>query len=467
MCLQVNSVRPYQKWRWAGDEIVFDTIVRAARFVPDTRKRYEIDIRQYLSSPGNAILREWIYGVAKELPSDDRLQFVSRGPGSYDFRAHQVIQSMRRLSRKPSNRMFDQWMFPDETIANGGGDCEDLAFLIAALLEESGVSRQCIRVALGAIVDHSGAKPAHYDHAWVVYQTEGGGWEILEPFASLIDSKKSAPAREKARAIALRNDVEYIPHFVFNRDHLWRVRSPDSQRKPSDLKDYLKHRDRFWTTFNPAFAAAVHNDIFDQALVGMSSSDLALVKRTSFLVDVNVLAYDPRDHFDFAYIPEGWQQVEARLRTKSLKDFALAAHAIGDFYAHSLWGYYTLDPKTGSVPVYDKNKPLTIDNGFIFDSYELPGCSLGQAAARAKWEHTLITGQWWRWYTGYPSDLKNPAELRPRRCLPDHDALAVDGPKKASAHRLFPTDAEYAKQFAARRAAAINHVRRAYNDWKV
>ena len=101
-------------------------------------------------------------------------------------------------------------------------------------------------------------------------------------------------------------------------------------------------------------------------------SDLASVKHASFFVDVNVLAYDPRDHFDFAYLPEGWQRVNARLGTKSLRDFALAAHAIGDFYAHSLWGYYMFDPKNGSIPVYDKSKTPAIDNGFIFDSYPPP-----------------------------------------------------------------------------------------------
>ena len=50
-------------------------------------------------------------------------------------------------------------------------------------------------------------------------------------------------------------------------------------------------------------------------------------------MDVNVLGYDPRDHFDFAYVPEGWQRVQKRLASGSITDFSLAAHAIGDFYA--------------------------------------------------------------------------------------------------------------------------------------
>jgi len=51
--------------------------------------------------------------------------------------------------------------------------------------------------------------------------------------------------------------------------------------------------------------------------------------------------YDPRDHFDNAYIEESWKQVADRLaqfRTEGVRNLDLfhrAAHAIGDFYAHS------------------------------------------------------------------------------------------------------------------------------------
>ena len=46
MCMQMTGLRPYQKWRWAGDEIVYDAVIPAARRIPNTSRRsYPIDIR--------------------------------------------------------------------------------------------------------------------------------------------------------------------------------------------------------------------------------------------------------------------------------------------------------------------------------------------------------------------------------------------------------------------------------------
>ena len=59
---------------------------------------------------------------------------------------------------------------------------------------------------------------------------------------------------------------------------------------------------------------------------------LRAIKRASLIADVNVLAYDPRDHFDFAYIAEGWSRVQQRLATGNLPDFAYALHAVADFH---------------------------------------------------------------------------------------------------------------------------------------
>jgi hypothetical protein len=99
------------------------------------------------------------------------------------------------------------------------------------------------------------------------------------------------------------------------------------------FRDYLGFRiNRFWTKFDPAFAVKAHEHIFDQALAGiLSPEEISQVKHQSFIVDVNVLDYDPRDHFDFAYVPEGWKRVQKRLASGSIENFGLAAHAIGDF----------------------------------------------------------------------------------------------------------------------------------------
>ena len=471
MCMQLSAVRPHQKWRWAGEEIVFDPRVPAARYVPGSRKKhYPIDIRGYLGGLHNAVLQARIDDVYRQLSAAEQPNFILHEPGAFDFRVRKVLDSLGELKYIKSGRRFDQWLFPEETLAQEGGDCEDLAFLIAALLEESGVMRHCIRVALGSIVDRTDPnKPRSYDHAWVVYQTEGGGWYLIEPLTVVNQGgAKSGRTAAKRRGadIAQKTDVEYVPYFVFNRDHLWRVRSPDSRTKPDEFADYLAERKQFWSAFDPSFAMGVHNDIFDEALTGMTRSDLQTVKLQSFWVDTNVLRYDPRDHFDFAYIEQGWGRVEQRLKKKDLQHFALAAHAIGDFYAHSMYAHFAAHKTPNAIEIYDPAHVPAIDNGFIFDALDLPGCTMSKQQAKARWGDKIISGQWWRWYTTYPNDIQNPAELNPRRCLPDHDMLAVDGPTKHSPDHIYHDDAKYAEQFALRKRVAVEHLRKVYEAWR-
>jgi hypothetical protein len=468
--MQKSAVRPYQKWHWAGDEIAFSPVIPAARRVAGSRRRgYDIDIREYLSIEGNAVVRHWLEKeVIGRLPKAERLRFLFRAQGSFDFRADVIRQSMGRLAYRPGKRSFDEWLFPDETLHVGGGDCEDLAFVFAALLAAAGISPDCLRVALGSIVDHSRpGQPKSWDHAWVVYQRECGAWEILEPMA-WVRSEADATGHDGA-AQAEPCDIEYVPHFVFNSRHLWRIRGT-TLRAGAAFSDYLAGRPgNFWQGFNPSFAAKVHDEIFDLALrpKGISPADLHAIKAASLAVDVNVLAYDPRDHFDFAYIDQGWERVRARLASADVGDFALAGHAIADFYAHTLYGYFTAGQAVGdALPVYDPARPLPADTlryGFL-DGAALPHCADAACTVDGKWHGQLVSGQWWRWYTTYPDELK--ADLADRFCLPDHDAIAVDGPTDTRGHFLFKDAASYRRQYDLRRNTAVAHVALAYDAWR-
>jgi hypothetical protein len=492
MCLQPTSVRSIQKYRWSGDEIVHDPVIPASRTVPGTKtRRYPIDIREYLTTDSNAVIRSHLSQLIARLSVEDKARFTSHAAGSFDFRARAVTAYVgEKLSYQPSGRDFDEWRFPDETLAAGGGDCEDLAFVLAALLEASGISGYCLRVALGTFGQQttrlhagsakSGGKPKievlpqkRSDHAWVVYLNERGAWEILEPLAIVASepakANKARGRKSTARAGASNTletvDAEYLPHFVFNRQHLWRVRS-DEDRALQALPDYLSER-TFWSGFNPSYATSIHNSIYDEALRGMSGWDLASVKRVSLGVDANVLAYDPRDHFDFAYIPEGWKRVERRLASKNLTDFGLAVHAIADFYAHTLYGEFAPRRANGSIAPY--NPARGVDGallGYDFSKYApIPGANDTPANCAQQWSGTLISGQWWRWFTTFPSELKNAAGFPRRRNLPDHDAIAVDSASPGGAHRRYDP-AEYAWQFALRRGAAVEHIRSAYQAWR-
>lgn len=473
MCMQPTSVRPYQRWHWAGDEIVHEPIIKAARKVPGTNRSYEIDIREYLAMEGNAVIRRTIGELFEGLSEKQQAKFASKDPGSFDFRAQAVRSYVARYAYQKTGRALDNWLFPDETLANGGGDCEDLTFLLASLLEASGISHYCIRVAMGSIVAYRNGLPKRqWDHAWVAYQTEGGVWEILEPLALI--GQKPTKARngrpQSAFGPTSEVDFEYVPHFVFNREHLWRVRSQDPLAAQS-LAAYLKMRDqRFWKNFNPKFAIGIHESIYDEALTGMNVEDLREVKRVSQWVDVNTLIYDPRDHFDFGYTDESWAQVRRRLATGKVEDFALAVHGIADFYAHTYYAHFAKPRPNGSIPPYDPNNPLQND-GLVYDFTKLgplPGCQRAHSPEEAalRWGGSLISGQWWRWFTTFPNELENAKNFEWRRCLPDHDAVAVDSPDKGSSHRLYRTQANYLSQFRLRRAVAIEHIQEVHKQWE-
>jgi len=471
MCMQTSHVRPYQKWNWAGDEIVHDTAIPASRTLPGGRKkRYPIDIREFLSIEDNAVVRMQMEGLIEELPAATRASFFTRASGTFDLRMTKIAAYMSRFHYRWSSRRFDQWLFPEETLALGGGDCEDLAFLLAALLEASGISPYCIRVVLGAVVNHQGPQQAErWDHAWVVYQNEGGAWEIVEPVVLVHEGcgTRSIRTAQKFRIFEKHPEIEYIPHFVFNRNHLWRVHTSEAAAA-MNITDYVRARkDReFWQSYKPRFAAKVHWSIFDEALVGMPDDDLERVKRVSLRVDANVLGYDPRDHFDFAYIDKAWELVNRRLGTGSLEDFALATHAIGDFYAHSFYADFAPTQADGSIEPFDPMHPPS-PNQMVYDfrTYvPLPGCQSTPDLAAGHWKGNLISGQWWRWFTTFPKDLENAPDFSWHRCLPDHDMVAVDGPNPGPAQRHY-AGKEYLKQFNIRRNAAVRHIRNVYASW--
>jgi len=475
MCMHTSAITPQQKWRWAGDAIVTDSAIEGARTVPGSRKRgYRVDIREFLGLHGSAVVRGALDELRKDLSADDAARFGSRAPGSFDLRASLVTDFVaRKVKYVGRGRLARDWLFPAETLAAREGDCEDIAFLLAAMLEASGISPYCLRVAFGTVHVAEGTGEREHDHVWVVYFNEAGAWEILEPvLAGRVRGKK--PAKPKAaRGGATHLEVDYAPHFVMNRAHLWEVRTKRRTRRAAaaTIGDYLGER-RFWRGFDPTFAASVHEGIFDDALAGlMSAAQIARVKRVSLAIDVDTLEYDPRDHFDFAYIDDGWARVDRRVRGGDFDELARALHGVGDFYAHSTYADFGARDRNGNLLPYDpRTRALAQAPAYDFRPYfdahgAFPGSDVSAGAAAAMWAGQIISGQWWRWYTTYPNDIQTKAELARHRALPDHDWLAVDGPKPHSGHVHYDDEATYATQFADRRACAVRHVRSVWQDW--
>ena len=479
MCLQVGNVVSPSSYNWEGDDILHSPVIESARYVPGSRRRYPIDIREFLSTAGNAVVHRALADCAAELPSAaERERFGSRGPGSFDHRVRTVCAF---LSRKVAYRRraagFKQWLFPDETLAQGGGDCEDHAFLLASLLLASGISGYVVRVALGAL-RNQGTGTAR-DHAWVMYKNEAGSWLLLDPLLYTAGAHQSRP-----RAAAPDPDSHaYEPRFVFNDTHLWAMRAPDDG---PTFQDYCSGRD-FWHTFDPAFAAGVHDTIFDAALDGLPWAKLQYVKAVSLAVDANLATYDPVDHFDNGYIAEGWDRVAGRLQAGTLEGLALAGHAIGDFYAHSSWGVFgqrgggalspLLDP---AHPVFDLTPDYRLGGRFPLED---PRFSVNPAlwpdprpGAPALWAGRLLSGRYAQngdpnqgpveRLTWIPKRLRDQPGFRDRGSLPHHDEVAVDSQTMGSGHRLYQDPAEYGRRFLDRRDAATAHVKAVYAHWR-
>jgi hypothetical protein len=292
---------------------------------------------------------------------------------------------------------------------------------------------------------------------------------ILDPVECVDRHLHTTPAGNPA-AGAPQAGYEYQPLFVFNRDHLWRVHGPHGEKRAEELDTYLGHR-KFWQTYDPAFATGVHNSIFDTQMAELSWFDRFTVKTASLGVDANVLCYDPRDHCDFAYLDESWQRIYQRLSSGRVGDLGRACHAVADFYAHSLFAH-VVAPVGGRLPLYDPGHPPNpgTKQDAVFNrakfSINNSAPTLSEAATRAYWQGKLISGQWWRAYSTYPNDIQSPKTLGPRRCLPDHDLLAVDDlTTRDKPEHLYPTKAKYNQQFVLRKNAAERHVRSLFLDW--
>jgi hypothetical protein len=506
MCLQTSSVKSWDSWNWEGDEIVHLPIVPASRPIPGSKskKRYPIDVREYLTTTNNAVVGERLSAIIKQLSPDDQSKIRSHSRGSFDFRADTVLESFGDLRyRRKANltdRCPDAWLYPDETLAQGGGDCEDLAFLLAALLMASGVSGYCVRVALGAVhITLPDGKTQKHDHCWVMYQNEMAAWEILEPMTR-VGSRFRKFGLGHGRQPAQK--VEYVPHYVFNIDHLWQVHSRDFNRNVA-FKDYCYSR-RFWNKFDPSFAAGVHNTIYDQALGGkIPAGALSAIKRKSLWLDVNILTYDPRDHFDNGYIPESWDRVNKRLAAFSKDNndwdsFGAAAHSIGDFYAHSSYVHFAVlqnaaspqgqaaicSPGAGLVasPQYTGNPgdpslpPFDLTSAAFSLNSNLWKGTKQQAATQ--WAGKLISGRYaqkhdpksgfFENFTSLPLDLTQAAGYSTRGALPHHNEIAVDDQSLSADHKLYratangPDDRQaFTNQFRWRKNTAIQHIRKA------
>jgi hypothetical protein len=489
-------------WNWAGDEIVHDPIVPSHRLVPGRESRvvrggYPIDPRQFLVTQNNALLQDCLRNLIQP-GSGDPLKFRSRDTGSFDFRADVITRWVAENVRATADGQ-DIWLFPHETLYARKADCEDRAILLAALLIASGISGYNVRVALGRLVFHDHRRTARdprnarqqvvesFQHAWVVYRREDGSWEVKEPVA--VPKRRRRPASPRLRRL-LGAKVEYEPAFVFNGDHLWRVRG--TRTGSFDAATLRKE----WKRLEPAFAGDVHRLLLHDALGGYGTDVVEELRRSFTYMFGSYVdwpdmpsRYDPRDHFDNCRIQDSWDRAQEHLQTfantRELREFGLAAHSIGDFYAHTSYGHFAAEQALGShgglVPFdpawlagagVDAHlaQPAHYDGG-TFDLHKA-GFTRGPLwgdrgvdAAAAEWQGKLISGRYahvgdsqafFERFTWMPDSVWNSPGFWRCAAAPHHEEMAVDSPHGSN---VLYSAADYAEQFERRYATAAYHVR--------
>src|SRR5436190_7220679 len=350
MCIGSSAKGNLASWNWDGDHIVHETIVPSSRPpVGRSKGNYDIDPREFLVTDKNEVMRRTLQSDIPAhiltMPGADLNLFSSRNVGSFDHRADVIaafVSEKFTYKLKPGTGN-DPWQFPDETLSLGSGDCEDLAFLIASLLLASGVSSFNVRVALGKCGIWRKGRRTDHPHAWVMYKTERGYWRLIEP--ALARRRSGSFARQ-----TVADRVDYIPQYLLNDSHLWQVFGGADAPIETTLE-----LQKNWSGLSPKFIGDVHYSIIHEALDGVAPAWVVNTSISRFTaipfvgrvddVDSSTSTYDPRDHFDNAYITDGWQIVQNRLaqfkanNATNFDAFYRASHGIADFYSHTSYAH--------------------------------------------------------------------------------------------------------------------------------
>ena len=500
MCFENSRVNGLRRWNWDGERIVHESIVPSSRpVVMQQTGWYDIDVREFLVSKDNAIMRRTLERDIREfiekLPGASWDLFKSRDSGSFDLRAYVVTEFVSKKVEYRLTKGLDPWQFPDETLKLRSGDCEDRALLIASMLLASGISSFNVRMALGRFRAWFGRKHEDIDHVWVMYKDEAGKWQVIEPAAHA--PRREKPDKEGERA-AMPDSAEYIPFFIFNDVHLWTMQSHPLYEGKGAVS--LK---RDWSRLDPSFAGWVHKTILNEALTPDICPDWvlaslnrhftsALMQRSLTVDDVDLPGgYDPRDHFDNGYIEESWKQVADRLgqfKTEGVRNLDLfhrAAHAIGDFYAHSSYAEFgpvqngklaLYDPGNAAAslpqpPDYGPGSDFDITSGKFSTNAALWKGSPEEAAAL--WKGKLISGRYAQKsdskkiveaITSIPAALTRDKGFSLRGSLPHHNEIAVDEDEGSN---VLYDSGKFAAQYNLRKDAAVRHIRQAFvENWK-
>jgi hypothetical protein len=529
MCFSESHVMNLNKWNWDGDVIIHIPIVPSSRpVVGYVRKHdYDIDVREFLITGHNALIQRVLHEdlvsfIKTDLKGDLDL-FRSRNEYSFDYRAHVVTAFVSETIVYLDKENIDPWQFPDETLHEKSGDCEDRALLIASLLIASGISPFNVRVALGKVNISGGEKKIAFDHVWVMYKTESGQWVLIEPLicSGLKGNTRSVtkhPGQVEyfgTKPPSLK--AEYIPYYLFNNCHLWGVLG---HGRKLDFQNEIRRKKK-WSKFNPKFAGEVHRGILHQALEHTPPKIQTEINRyysRAFLGIVGPYVdlfdrggYDPAVHCDNCYIQEGWKLVKENLMTfkdkQDFRSFFKAAHTIADFYAHASYVHFAKivaqdnpdddyaelfhpdDPQFEIPPSYLSGLPpqYAFDlTGKKFTIHKTYWKGTDKAEIAKMWAGKLISGRYaqphdtWQGVAALvtegilsviPDKVLQDSHFPERGWVPHHNEIAVDQEQKSPDHRLYVEEQKdrfdkgsYPNQYKWRRNTAIKHIRKVFDE---
>jgi hypothetical protein len=80
MCLATTPIAGVASGLWESAAVVFDTIVPSQRPVVGRKRRYDIDVRQFVVTENNAVLRRTLHGEVEDLRRLDRPRGAGAGP---------------------------------------------------------------------------------------------------------------------------------------------------------------------------------------------------------------------------------------------------------------------------------------------------------------------------------------------------------------------------------------------------
>jgi hypothetical protein len=341
-----------------------------------------------------------------------------------------------------------------------------------------------------------------------MYKNENGVWQLIEPMSYCLHSGRDGLSIDDEASYG--KEYLYKPGYVMNCDHLWSVNSAESTK---NFPAYIEHRS-FWKGSHPKFIYKIHKEIVNSAIDAddfktfLKENNLQnqLLTLDSFNntspadclnqfayqvsnVDVS-LTYEPRLHFDNAFIKESFVMMEENMKLKTLSGLAKAFHALGDMYAHSSFPVFAKKKNTGALELFeiydsyssaykDQFNPQPYYDSGIFDLKNFSNNSNlyilndNKAIAINYWKDKIISGRF-----GQSNDSQGLLErfqLWPKTlsenpmqgALPHHNEIAVDSPKfDKRKHKLYKNTSDYNESYELRKKAAIEHISKKYNEWK-